>query len=71
MEEVLDSLNSCKEKVKEVLFEKFDINIDDNRITFPVKLEEGKFFGCLSRLFEDEEFNKIYNIYKNLNLLSS
>ena len=58
MEEILDSLNSSKEKVKEVLFEKFGFTINNNTFSFPINLKEGKFFGVLSRLFEDEEFNK-------------
>ena len=71
MEEILDSLNSCKEKVKKVIFEKFEFTINPNSVSYPIKLGEDDFFGGLSRLFEDEEFNKLYKIYQHLNLLTS
>ena len=71
MEEILASLNSTKEKVKKVIFEKFEFEINTNSFSYPIKLGEDEFFGGLSRLNENEEFNKLYKIYVDLNELIS
>ena len=60
MEEVLDG---CKKKVNEALKKKFSIELDGNKITFPVDIKECNTFRCLSSVMEDEDFKRIYKFY--------
>ena len=68
MEEVLDG---CKKIVNEVLKKKFSIELDGNKITFPVDIKECNTFSYLSSVMEDEEFKKIYKFYHILDSFKS
>ena len=68
MEEVLDG---CKKIVNEVLKKKFSIELDGNKITFPVDMKECNTFGYLSSVMEDDEFKKIYKFYHILDSFKS
>ena len=60
MEEVLVG---CKKIVNEVLKKKFGIELDVNKITFPVDIKECNTFGHLERISKDEDFDRIYKFY--------
>ena len=70
MEEILDNIASIKDEVQKELFEKFEFSINSKTFKFPIFYEVG-FFGGVSRLVNDEEFNKLIKKYEYSNFLIS
>ena len=76
MEEILVNIVSIKDEVRKKLFEKFECCIYSKTFEYSIyserlKIEEINFFRNLSRLVNDEEFDKLIKKYEYLNFLIS